>query len=191
VVGKGSGESGGAAFIWTKRDGLRDLNQVLEQDYGVDLTDWMLRTAWSISDDGLTIVGTGDNPDGFIEAWIVRLPPACDDDLDNDGDGLADFPTDPGCADATDGSELSPNVACDDGLDNDRDGLIDFPGDPHCASVSDRSERPPRCGLGFELVLLLPLLFWHRLSVATTCAKTNLASESGAQWLEQCDLPPS
>ena len=56
--------------------------------------------------------------------------------------------------------------SCDDGLDNDADGLVDFPDDPGCTSASDDSERNgsprPRCGLGFELPLLLPLLLGLR-----------------------------
>jgi hypothetical protein len=35
-------------------------------------------------------------------------PPACSDNLDNDGDLLTDFPTDPGCLSADDDDELDP-----------------------------------------------------------------------------------
>ena len=37
---------------------------------------------------------------------LDRTPVPCADGKDNDGDGLADFPFDPGCASAADGSEL-------------------------------------------------------------------------------------
>lgn len=37
-------------------------------------------------------------------------PPACSDSLDNDSDGLADFPSDPGCADASDDDETDPVI---------------------------------------------------------------------------------
>jgi hypothetical protein len=59
---------------------------------------------------------------------------ACDDGLDNDGDGFADYPDDPGCADAGDDSEKDETgtYPCDDGVDNDGDTLTDFPDDPGC-----------------------------------------------------------
>ncbi len=39
-------------------------------------------------------------------AGLDRRPVACANGIDDDGDGLADFPFDPGCASAADGSEL-------------------------------------------------------------------------------------
>jgi hypothetical protein len=91
---------------------------------------------------------------------IVPADPACDDGVDNDGDGDADFPADAGCADA--GSE-NEGPQCDDGLDNDGDGKIDT-ADPQCASASDDRERATSgCGLGLEAALvLLPLLALRR-----------------------------
>ncbi len=67
--------------------------------------------------------------------------PDCNNGLDEDRDGLADFPSDPGCASATDTSEREGTLVCDNGVDDDGDGLIDFPGDPGCASGSDTWER--------------------------------------------------
>lgn len=49
----------------------------------------------------------------------------CDDDVDNDGDGLTDYPLDTGCSSAADSSEQTTESACDDGKDNDGDGYID------------------------------------------------------------------
>lgn len=67
--------------------------------------------------------------------------PDCADGLDEDRDGLVDFPSDPGCASASDSSERGGTLVCDNGIDDDGDGLADFPGDPGCASVADDSER--------------------------------------------------
>lgn len=87
-------------------------------------------------------------------------PVACENGLDDDGDGLADFPADPGCADPADDSEHAANLPCDDGVDNDGDTHVDFPADPSCKGVLSVSESSvqTRCGLGFELALVLPLL---------------------------------
>ncbi|MFO0687431.1 MAG: hypothetical protein U0900_01865 [Myxococcota bacterium] len=71
------------------------------------------------------------------EAGIVRV--ACEDGLDNDGDGFADL-ADPGCASSSDPSEQNPLVACDDGVDDDGDTLIDLL-DPGCSSPADASEQ--------------------------------------------------
>jgi hypothetical protein len=89
--------------------------------------------------------------------------PACDDGIDDDGDGLIDFPEDPGCARA---SQTTEAPACDNHLDDDGDGLVDHPDDPTCASPSGATESERRCGLGFELALLLPLLARRRRRAA-------------------------
>jgi probable HAF family extracellular repeat protein len=73
VVGYGTTASGQRAFIWDENNGMRYLKNVLENNYGLDLTGWTLNWATSISDDGLTIVGGGNNPQGASEAWIARL----------------------------------------------------------------------------------------------------------------------
>ncbi len=76
--------------------------------------------------------------DGIL---AVTDRPDCSDGLDDDGDGLSDFPSDPGCASVTDASERASALVCDNGSDDDGDGLIDFPGDPGCANGSDVWER--------------------------------------------------
>ncbi len=53
---------------------MRSLHDMLTDDFGLDLTGWTLSEAWNISDDGLTIVGYGNNPDGYTEAWIATVP---------------------------------------------------------------------------------------------------------------------
>lgn len=78
--------------------------------------------------------------------------PDCNDDLDEDGDGLVDYPADPGCASALDSSERSSSLVCDNGLDDDGDGEIDVPRDPGCYSGVDPSERgaSAQCDNGFD-----------------------------------------
>ncbi len=74
------------------------------------------------------------------EILAVIDQPDCDDGLDDDGDGLADYPADPGCTSPTDTSEREASLACDNELDDDNDGLIDL-SDPGCTAPGDTSER--------------------------------------------------
>jgi probable HAF family extracellular repeat protein len=73
VVGYSSTAIGLEAFIWDQDNGMRNLKSVLENDYGLHLTGWILKEAHGISDDGLTIVGGGTNPSGDVEAWMVTF----------------------------------------------------------------------------------------------------------------------
>jgi probable HAF family extracellular repeat protein/predicted outer membrane repeat protein len=59
------------AFIWDKENGARLLQEVLENEHGLELTGWKLEQATGVSDNGHTIVGYGINPNGVTEAWIV------------------------------------------------------------------------------------------------------------------------
>ena len=82
--------------------------------------------------------------------------PACLDNHDNDGDGLADFPDDPGCADYLDADETDPAVppACWNRADDDTDLVIDFPLERGCLSAADNDETdpatPPECSDGID-----------------------------------------
>lgn len=71
-------------------------------------------------------------------AWAE--PAECGDAIDNDADGLTDYPDDPGCLDATDDTESSPTPECSDGVDNDGDGETDFPADTACTDQHDTAE---------------------------------------------------
>lgn len=73
VVGAGNTDLGTEAFIWSQENGLQLLKDVLAEAYQVSPTGWQLSAATGISADGLTITGTGINPSGQTEAWIVRL----------------------------------------------------------------------------------------------------------------------
>lgn len=74
IVGYGNSPLGLRAFLWTQANGLRPLADVLENDFGVNLSGWTLQTAHGISADGSTITGTGLNPTGDTEAWIAHIP---------------------------------------------------------------------------------------------------------------------
>ena len=115
--------------------------------------------------------------DSLTPAGLAALPPppACSDGADNDGDGFVDFPADPGCASATSTIE---NPQCQDGIDNDGQPGTDFDGgvsvlgagngdpngaDPQCTSPTRNKEQlmgGGSCGVGPELVGLLPLLWF-------------------------------
>ncbi len=107
-----------------------------------------------------------DQADGELFK-IVSPQFACLDGEDNDGDGAADYPRDPGCA-AGPASTEAPE--CNDGIDNDGDGGVDFDGggtgtpDATCQGQGWRRESTARrCGLGFEVGAALGLVGWLRL----------------------------
>jgi hypothetical protein len=96
------------------------------------------------------------------DASLVR---ACQNGEDDDGDGVADYPDDPGCESELDPAEGDPGTprACGDGLDNDGDGRIDYDlkrdgivgveDDPGCESAADDDERNvvlPACSDGVD-----------------------------------------
>jgi hypothetical protein len=116
--------------------------------------------------DGTTDVNSPTNFAGVEGSVDVSRP--CDDSLDNDGDGYADYPDDPACLDATWPRE---QAQCQDGINNDGQLGTDFdagasilgPGgadpagaDPQCAGAPWRNfERVAGCGLGFEVSVAL------------------------------------
>jgi probable HAF family extracellular repeat protein len=67
-------EVGGTdAFIWDAAHGMRSVRDVLVAQ-GLNLNGWSLFSAEAISDDGLTIIGRGNNPSGLGEQWIATVP---------------------------------------------------------------------------------------------------------------------
>ena len=76
-------------FIWDSFRGMRNLREVLIEQGVSNVVDWTLKDATAISADGQTIVGSGTNPNGDLEAWIATLPQppnACPADLTGDGE---------------------------------------------------------------------------------------------------------
>lgn len=90
VVGSSESANGREAFIWNRKKGMRSLQEILTNDFAIDLTGWKLEEATAISDDGLTIVGNGKNPKGDREAWIVRLRQKDDDGNEIDDENEID-----------------------------------------------------------------------------------------------------
>ncbi len=86
IVGQGRSPSG-APWIWDPINGLRALDGVLVDDYGLgsELSGWAVTTVRDISDDGRVIVGAGYNPNGYYEAWRVILPECLTDADCEDG----------------------------------------------------------------------------------------------------------
>jgi uncharacterized membrane protein len=75
IVGEAILPGGSGAFIWDSANGIRLLQDVLVNDYGLDLTGWRnLWTASAISFDGRTIVGNGPCTSGDLEAFVAHIP---------------------------------------------------------------------------------------------------------------------
>ncbi len=69
----GSPGLGGIATLWDV-NGARSVQDMLQDDFGLDLAGWTLKAATGISDDGQVITGWGTNPSGQVEAWIAVVP---------------------------------------------------------------------------------------------------------------------
>jgi len=102
---------------------------------------------------------------------MICAQPACNDGLDDDGDGKTDYPNDPGCASPNGNNETDncPGPAgcpeCANTLDDDGDGMTDYPADTTCKAAGDASES---CisSEGVELII-------QRTTTGTTVGSTN------------------
>ena len=77
IVGSGSTALGPEAFVWDPAHGIRNLRDVLTNEFGLgaDLAGWSLVESRGVTTTGaLTFIGTGVNPDGQVEAWIAAVP---------------------------------------------------------------------------------------------------------------------
>ena len=112
-----------------------------------------------IGNDGDALVDFPADP-GCTSAEDLSEAADCDDGLDNDGDGLADYGSDPGCRNRQEWAREDP--ACDNAVDDDGDTLVDVE-DPECAAspawwTDEGAPYREGCGLGVELVLVIPPL---------------------------------
>ena len=90
---------------------------------------------------------------GQFSVIIEEVPlAACLNGLDDDDDGLPDYPNDPGCQRPEDRDETDPETppVCFDDRDNDGDGEVDFPLDFGCLSAAD-SDEVDLCGQGLRI----------------------------------------
>jgi hypothetical protein len=142
-------------------------------DYGIRFENWSYR-ATQYDDPDLT----------DLPAWLrERFGVACSNGIDDDGDGLVDFPDDPGCKSSVSTVENPP---CQDGVDEDHDGFVDFDGgaaanggvpiafsDPDCHGIAWQTSESRACGLGVELALL-GLGAW-RWAIVSAARRTRAA----------------
>jgi uncharacterized membrane protein len=64
---------GSEAFIWDINDGMRSLKDILKNTYNIDLNGWTLTSATGITPDGRVIVGSGTDPNGNNQGWIINM----------------------------------------------------------------------------------------------------------------------
>ena len=62
------------AIMWDKEHGVRDLKDVLVNDYGYSFDDWLLSDAVYINPEGTYLVGNGFDPDGNNIVWEATIP---------------------------------------------------------------------------------------------------------------------
>ena len=87
---------------------------------------------------------------GIGTFMVFAAPKKCNNGIDDDNDGLVDYPNDPGCSSTQDNDEHSSALVCDNGIDetNDADTLKDYQlsgGDAGCSSATDNDERDGPC----------------------------------------------
>lgn len=76
IVGDSNTETGeGGAFLWDRENGMRSLEEVLEEN-GVDLGDWQLTEATGVSADGQIIVGIAHSPTLGGQGFVASLGPS-------------------------------------------------------------------------------------------------------------------
>jgi len=98
-------------YLWNPFQGRRSLDHVLSLENGVQVDKCRFHRGQSMSSDGTRIVTGGLCTELPGTSYLmVDLRPACDDGIDNDGDGLVDLGDD-GCLNVYDVDER-PDVGC-------------------------------------------------------------------------------
>lgn len=97
-----------------------------------------------LAQSGALICAEGFSCSGPMNARTCQ-PAACNDLIDQDGDGFAGYPMDPGCTSASDADESDscPGAGCPvcaNDLDDDGDGAFDYPADVGCSSAAGTTE---------------------------------------------------
>jgi uncharacterized membrane protein len=82
------GEADSKALYYDEVRGLRDFDELLATELGLgeEIEGWKLVSLWDVSADGRTVVGTGINPEGCTEAFLVTIDPRCPSDVNIDGE---------------------------------------------------------------------------------------------------------
>ena len=75
VVGTNIVDGVRTAFVWDAQNGMRSLQEVLQTDFNLDLSGWLLGAVSDVSYDGKVFVGFGINPNGKREAWAASTVP--------------------------------------------------------------------------------------------------------------------
>jgi uncharacterized membrane protein len=95
IVGQAyTADAGSGGFVWTERDGMLYLQELLTDGYGLDLSGWSRLVPYVVSADGRFIAGNGtQQPDHVYEGWLARISDvACIGDFDQDRRrGLSDL----------------------------------------------------------------------------------------------------
>jgi hypothetical protein len=95
----------------------------------------------ALAQSGALTCAAGSTCSGVTGSRICKAA-ACNDGIDNDGDGKKDYPLDPGCDSPSDDTEADPTTApkCANGTDDDGDGKIDYANDLSCWAASGTAE---------------------------------------------------
>jgi len=127
----GTSDQGGNVLEWT-------------QDLDVRTTAPRFVRGGSWANYGLAASTRGSIPGtaqtDYLGFRLVKMQP-CSNEFDDDDDGFADYPDDPGCTSADDLWEGDTFLICDNGEDEDLDGLADVYYDPGCTGPADPDEH--------------------------------------------------